>query len=155
MNNDPEHADDRVEQQRQLYQELLQELRTVIPGVQVLFAFLLTAPFASRFGEIDRLGKIVFAVSLMAAAIATAILLAPAAYHRVGDRRDRHTRLRYGVQAALGGLSLLAISVTGTIFVVVRFMFDNTTLAIVLATAVALLCAALWAIIPLILGRGS
>jgi hypothetical protein len=82
-------------------------------------------------------------------------LLAPAAYHRVSSRRDRHTRLKYGVGAALGGLLMLAISVTGTIFVIVRFMFANDTLAFVLAGAVALLCATLWAVIPLVLGRGA
>jgi hypothetical protein len=96
------------EEERQRYNELLGELRTVIPGVQVLFAFLLTVPFSSRFAEVDRVGKVVFTVSLMAVAAATVLFLGPAAYHRLADRQDRRGRLRYGVGLALAGMALLA-----------------------------------------------
>ncbi len=53
-------GDDSAEQQRERYRELLEELRTIIPGVQVLFAFLLTVPFSSRFADLDELGRRAF-----------------------------------------------------------------------------------------------
>ncbi|HEX2225883.1 MAG TPA: DUF6328 family protein, partial [Candidatus Binatia bacterium] len=117
---------DTTEEERERYRELLEELRTIIPGVQVLFAFLLTAPFAARFSQVDSLGKIIFTVSLVAVAIATVLFLAPAAYHRLATRRDRRGRLRFGVRTALAGLSLLGFSITCAVFVVVRFVFDSS-----------------------------
>ena len=68
--------------------ELLQELRVVLPGVQVLFAFLLTVPFAGRFGQLDGLQRSVFFATLMCTAAATALLIAPSAHHRVLWRRS-------------------------------------------------------------------
>jgi len=69
--------------QRERYQELLAELRTIIPGVQVLFAFLLTAPFSARFHLLDQLGHDIYAASLVGTALAAAVFLTPAAYHRL------------------------------------------------------------------------
>ena len=76
--------------------ELLNELRIVIPGVQVLFAFLLILPFNSGFAETDDLDRAVYAVSLGCAAVVSALLIGPAAYHRVasGDSRRRRRRTR-------------------------------------------------------------
>jgi hypothetical protein len=63
--------------------ELLQELRIVLPGVQVLFAFLLTVPFAGRFTDLSALQRNVFFATLLCTAVATALLIAPSAHHRL------------------------------------------------------------------------
>jgi hypothetical protein len=121
---------DRVEERREQYRELLEELRTIIPGAQVLFAFLLTAPFAARFAGVDRLGRIVFTASLLTVTAATILFLAPAAYHRTAGRLDRPARLRFGVTTTLAGLGLLALSIACAVFVVVRFVFDNAAIGV-------------------------
>lgn len=144
-----------AEEERERYRELLEELRTMIPGAQVLFAFLLTAPFAARFSELDTLARIVFTVSLVAVAIATVLFLSPAAYHRLANRRDRRARLRFGIRTALAGMSLLCISISCAVFVVVRFIFDNSLLGAVLAAVSAALAILMWYIIPMYNRRES
>ena len=142
--------DHEKEEERQRYSELLGELRTVIPGVQVLFAFLLTVPFSSRFAEVDRLGKMLFTVSLMAVAAATMLLLGPAAYHRLADQQDRRGRLRYGVGLALAGMALLALSISCAVFVVGRLIFDDTRMGAGLAAATTVTAVVIWYVVPVI-----
>ena len=144
----PDRSDDRdVDQQRERYRELLEELRTIIPGVQVLFGFLLTVPFSSRFDELDTLGRGAFAGSLLSAALATVVFLTPAAYHRVRDRDDRRRRIAFSVRAELGGMTLLAVAVVLAVFVVVRFIFD-TTLGGIFAGTVSATMVAMWWLLP-------
>src|SRR3954467_5828143 len=83
---------DRVEL-RQRYYGLLQELRVVLPGVQVLMAFLLTAPFASGFDQLDGRGRDAYLVALVTSLVSIVCLLAPTMFHRVGERRARAARL--------------------------------------------------------------
>lgn len=137
------------------YRELLDELRTVIPGVQVLFAFLLTAPFAARFEQLDMLGKVVFGVALLANGIAIALFLAPVAYHRLAGRHDRRERLRFGIKTAVAGLLLLAAAVCCAVFVVTRFLFDAIWLAAATTAVIACLVGGLWVLAPLAARRGS
>ena len=80
----PEDERDRVN--RELI-ELLNELRVALPGVQVLFAFLLGVPFTQRFGQVTELQKDVYFLTFLCAAVATALLIAPSAYHRLEWRR--------------------------------------------------------------------
>lgn len=140
------------QEDREKYRELLEELRTMIPGAQVLFAFLLTAPFAARFSEIDRLGKILFVVALLAVAAAVFLFLAPAAYHRITGRADRRSRLAFGVRTALVGMALLGLSITCSVFVVVRFLF-GFALASALATAAAAVALLVWVVLPALKAR--
>ena len=135
------------ERERARYRELLEELRTIIPGAQVLLGFLLTVPFASRFVEVDHLGKIVFVVALAAVAAATVLFLAPAAHHRVAEHAERTRRIRYGVHTQLGGLVLMAIAVSAGLFVVVRFLFD-WRLAAAIAGGVAAMSFVVWVVRP-------
>ncbi len=148
-------SQDNQNEERERYRELLEELRTVIPGAQVLLAFLLTVPFSTRFSQVDNLGKIIFVISLMAVAAATILFLSPAAYHRLTDHQDRRGRLRYGVRTALVGLFLLALSISGVVFVVVRFLFDNSTLGAGVAAATAVLAIVMWYALPLLRNRRS
>ena len=81
---DPQPTVDPDEEARERYRELLEELRTIIPGVQVLFGFLLTVPFSARFDRLDDLGRDLYSVVLAGVALAIVVFLTPAAIHRFG-----------------------------------------------------------------------
>jgi hypothetical protein len=108
--------------------ELLNELRVALPGVQVLFAFLLAVPFQQRFRETTDLEHHVYLVTLLASAAATAFLIAPTGYHRIlFQRGDRPTIIRKGTQMLIAGLACLAIAMTGAIYLVIGFLFSAST----------------------------
>lgn len=142
----PDHDD---EDQRERYQELLAELRTIIPGVQVLFAFLLTVPFSARFHLLDDLGHGIYAVSLLGTALAAAIFMTPAAYHRLARDPDRALRLRIAIRLTILGLAVLAVSVAGAVFVVGRFVFESSAVGVVFAGLVGVTTLGLWFVLPL------
>jgi O-antigen/teichoic acid export membrane protein len=124
--------------------ELLNELRVAMPGVQVLFGFLLTVPFQQRFAETDTLQRTVYVVSLVAAACATALLIAPSAYHRMTfQRHEKPNVIRLGTGQFLLGLVALAIAMIGAVVLVLDFLFKAPT-ALVIALALGLLYVALW-----------
>ncbi|WP_062135076.1 DUF6328 family protein [Demequina aestuarii] len=155
MATDSAH-DAKVERLRERYRELLEELRTIIPGSQVLFAFLLTAPFSARFEELDDFGRNVFVLVLLGVAAATVFFMAPAAFHRISSRPYRRTRLRYAIRFAITGMVLLAASMSGAVFVVTRFIFDDVAWAGAAAgAAVATLTAVLWYLLPRARSRRS
>ena len=143
----------REDLERERYRELLEELRTVMPGVQVLFGFLLVAPFSARFTELDRLGTVAFVLALVTAALATIVFVSPAPYHRLRGHRDRHLRVRDSVRAQLAGLVLLALATIQAVFVVARFVLD-TLVGSLLAALVAAAVIGLWWVLPL-LHRGG
>ena len=94
--------------------ELLQELRVALPGVQVLFAFLLTVPFSARFGSITPLQEVVFFATLVCTALSAVLLLAPSAHHRLLWRcHARERRLRVANRFAIAGMILLALAMMG------------------------------------------
>jgi O-antigen/teichoic acid export membrane protein len=124
--------------------ELLNELRVAMPGVQVLFGFLLTVPFQQRFAEVDAFQRAVYVVSLVAAACATALLIAPSAYHRMTfQHREKPNVIRLGTVQFLVGLVALAIAMIGAVVLVLDFLFKAPT-ALVIALALGLLYLALW-----------
>lgn len=137
-----------VDEERDRYRELLEEFRTIIPGVQVLFAFLLTAPFSGRFTELDAVGRALFVVSLVTAALSIVAFLTPAAYHRLTRRSLRRDRLQVAIVMALVGLVLVATSIITVAVVVIRFIYSTTWgLAIGGGLAAAFLSA--WYVLPL------
>lgn len=154
---------------RDRYRELLEELRTIIPGVQVLFAFLLTVPFSARFTALDELGVYVFAAALTMVGLATVTLLTPAAYHRVAPRKDRRQRLVLGVRITIAGMAMLAIAIACSVFVVGRLLFTTelagsgalavegiaTQLALAIVGLVVGAAVALWFVLPLIRREGD
>lgn len=135
------------------YRELLEELRTIIPGVQVLLAFLLTVPFSSRFTEVDDLGRRVFVAALVGVALAIVVFLTPAAMHRVSRSSGSGDRLRLGVRLTVAGMAIAAASVAAVIFVVVRFIFDAPPLALAVAVSVAAAAVGMWFVLPLLMAR--
>lgn len=145
----------RRERDRERYRELLEELRTVLPGVQVLFAFLLTVPFAARFSELDDLGRDVFAASILAAALTTVVFLSPTAYHRMAPNMDRADRVRVGVVMVVVGMTLLALSIAAAVFVVVRFIFNSTPLGLTFAAITAIAVVVAWGVVPRVSARGA
>jgi hypothetical protein len=129
--------------------ELLQELRVVLPGVQVLFAFLLTVPFAGRFADLSGLQRNVFFATLLCTAAATALLIAPSAHHRVLWRQGtREQRLRLGNALAILGLLFLVPAMVGVVFVISDLLFGGAFAAGV-AAVMAGSFAVLWFGIPL------
>jgi hypothetical protein len=124
-----EDEDDRLD--RELI-ELLNELRVALPGVQVLFAFLLTVPFSSRFADVSDRQKDAYLVALVAAAIGTVLFIAPTAHHRIQWRqRDKEAILRTANRLALAGTVLLAIGMTASVYLIADFLFRGTVTALV------------------------
>jgi Family of unknown function (DUF6328) len=147
-----DHAQrDQDEQERLNRQllELLNELRVALPGVQVLFAFLLAVPFQNRFGQATNLERYVYLVTLLASAAATAFLIAPTSYHRLLFQRGyRPEIIRNGARMLVVGLGCLAIAMIGAVFLVVSFLFADDT-AIVVGAATLALFAVMWFGVPL------
>lgn len=136
---------------RQRYYGLLQELRVVLPGVQVLVGFLLTVPFAQRFPELDEQGRIAYGISLICSLVSVICLLAPTVYHRVASRTERTARLRWGIRMTVIGLVLLAIALVSGLWCVSRLVFGPTP-AWLLTTPVAAIIVLLWFVLPKVSG---
>lgn len=104
--------------------ELLNELRVALPGVQVLFAFLLTLPFTNRFREVTGPTEALYVVALLATAAGAALLIAPSAYHRLNFRSpDKERMLFTANRFAIAGTVLLALGVGTSVYVVVSFLY--------------------------------
>ena len=129
--------------------ELLQELRIVIPGVQVLFAFLLTVPFSQGFPKLDALQRGVFFATLLCTAAATALLIAPSSHHRVLFRQGvREQRVQMGNLLAILGLAFLVPAMVGVLFVITDLIFGLVA-AIIVTAVVTLVFVLLWFVLPL------
>jgi amino acid transporter len=129
-------------------EELLQELRIALPGVQILFAFLLAVPFQNRFARIDQLDKIVYFVALMSSLAAVAFFILPTTYHRIRFRDyDKERIVKTSSRAAIVGAACLAIGLTASAFLVTDLLFE-TVLASVFTAIVAASLAWLWFGLP-------
>jgi hypothetical protein len=130
--------------------ELLQEVRVVQTGVQVLFGFLLTAPLAARFPQLSSFQRYDYFITLLAAGGAAILLIAPTAYHRILFRRgDKEHLVQVANRFTLLGLTLVAIAMIGALLLVTDLMFDG---AIVFATLglATFGCAVCWCVLPLL-----
>jgi hypothetical protein len=128
--------------------ELLQELRVALPGVQVLFAFLLAVPFQKRFDEITSFQESIYFVILLATAISAALLIAPTAYHRLTFRLQRKKELvRLSNRLAIIGLGFLALAMTGAIVLITNFLY-GTVLTVVAGVLAAAMFIGLWYVLP-------
>ena len=142
----------RKEQLDRELMELLQELRVVIPGVQVLLAFLLTAPFQQRFAELPGSMRNAFFASIVCATLATAFLIAPSAHHRLRWRAGEKERLvRVGNQMAIIGTVFLAAAIVLALYVITDVLF-TTDLAVMTAIGGLVVFGGLWYVLPM-LGR--
>ena len=124
--------------------ELLNELRVALPGVQVLFAFLLAVPFARGWSTVTPFQKDVFFVAFIGAAVSSALLIATSSIHRIGWRvSDKEQIVRTGNRLSIGGLLALAVSIVSVVLLVADYIFDRTA-AIATAAGVAAVIAATW-----------
>lgn len=104
--------------------ELLQELRVAQTGVQVLFAFLLVLPFNNRFTKVTSYEKGVYFATLLLAAAATLLFIAPSAHHRILFRlQDKHHVVSTANKLALAGTACLALAMTGAVLLITTFLF--------------------------------
>jgi hypothetical protein len=131
------------------YSELLQELRVAQAGVQILFAFLLSLAFQSRFETINDLQKTMYVTTLLLSAAAAALLIAPVAFHRlVFRRRQKDDLVDAGNRLALGGLVALFLAMVGAVLLILDVVLGNA-LAIVLTAVISLWFLLLWFVLPL------
>jgi amino acid transporter len=111
--------------------ELLNELRVAIPGVQVLFAFLLIVPFSQGFPSVTTLQQYVYFATMLCTAVSAALLIAPSSHHRLLWREhEREKRLRAGNRLTIGGLSFLALAMLGAVFLISDVVFGPVTAAV-------------------------
>ena len=131
------------------FNELLGELRIALPGVQVLFAFLLTVPFQQRFQSATSFEKNVYFVTLCSTAVASMLLIAPSAYHRVEFRlQDKAHIVQVANRFAVAGFLFLGVGMTGAILLVTNYLFSTTASIVVTACAAALFLT-LWYLLPI------
>jgi cation transport ATPase len=114
--------------------ELVEEHRLAMPGIQVLFAFLLILPFQNRFRDLTEGQELVFFAALVCAAFAIVLLITPTAAHRIRWRKaDKEVLLRVGTMCAIAATVFMAASMTASIYVITDFIYGNPATAIVTA----------------------
>jgi hypothetical protein len=140
-----ETEDERIDRN---LQEMLGELRVALPGVQVLFAFLLVVPFNQRFADVTQFQKTVFFATLLCTTASTVCLIAPTTHHRL-EFRQQHKEdiVRTGNRIVVLGLLLLAIAMTGAVMFVTDFLYSSTT-TIVATAGIGAAFLLLWYTIP-------
>jgi uncharacterized membrane protein len=129
--------------------ELLQELRVALPGVQVLFAFLLAVPFQQNFTKITPFQEKVYFATLLLTAFSAVLLISPSAYHRLTFRMQQKDHLIFlANRFAIAGLGLLALAMTGAIVLITDVLYGPVATAV---TGGLALCtfAVFWYLLPL------
>ncbi|HWG15738.1 MAG TPA: DUF6328 family protein [Streptosporangiaceae bacterium] len=151
MGSPPEDARDESQAERddRNLAELLQELRVVGLGVQVLFGFLLSLPFTNQFKQLDGSERDLYVACLLLAATATALMLGPVAYHRLVFRRGKKERLvRTANVMAILGLITVGLAISTSVLLVVGFVAGYGTGAVI-AVLVLVMFGLLWFALPL------
>lgn len=137
------------EELEQEHSELFDELRAVIPGAEVLFAFLLTAPFSERFDRLNERQRGVYFFVFLAAGLALVLLLAPSVFHRVRFRQgDKDALLRVANREAIAALVVMSVSLPAAVFLVTDILHGPGWAAVCGGTAV-LTAALVWWAVPI------
>ena len=130
--------------------ELLNELRVALPGIQVLFAFLLILPFSHGFTKVTGGERAAYFLAFVCASLACALLIAPSAYHRIQFRHhDKKHMIRLANRQAIIGMGFLAIAMSSVAFLITDVLFGSPWAAIATAIAAAVY-AWLWFGLPLL-----
>ena len=133
--------------------ELLNELRVALPGVQVLFAFLLILPFQQGWQQISDVERHVYFAALASSAVASALLIAPSVYHRLNFRRRSKERMLYdSTRMAIAGAAFVAVGIACAVFLVADVVYGTPAALAVTLVAVALY-GGLWFVLPLLRRR--
>ncbi len=144
----PEKEDQRERLNRELI-ELLNELRVALPGVQVLFAFLLAVPFAQRFGRVNDVQRAAYFLAVLLTTAATILLISPSAYHRLRWREhDKEHMLQTANRLTIAGTGLLALAMTAVVFLITDVLF-HWGWAVLVTAATAVTFAWFWFGLPL------
>lgn len=129
--------------------ELLQELRVALPGVQVLFAFLLAVPFQQNFTEITPFQERVYFATLLCTAISAVLLISPTAYHRLNFRQQNKEELvLVSNRLAIAGMVFLALAMTGAIMLITDVLFSRAV-TVAFSIAAVMLFTIFWGVLPL------
>jgi len=150
MNDRPSGRDESEEERldRNLG-ELLQELRVALPGVQVLFAFLLAVPFQQNFEKVSEFEKKIYFATLLLTAVSAVLLIAPTAYHRLTFRYQQKHRLVFiSNRLSIAGLGVLALAMTCAILLITHLLF-GTAETIIVTVAMLGMFAVFWVVLPL------
>lgn len=127
--------------------EFMDELRVALPGAQVLFAFLLTVPFSSRFASLPDKDRGMYFLALLCAAVASVLLITPSALHQfLRDQGRRGVRPAVTV-VALAGLGFLGVALAATLYLVADIIYGDGVAAVVGVTAVVVV-GTLWYVFP-------
>jgi cation transport ATPase len=139
-----QHEESEQERLNRQLDQLLQELRVAMPGVQVLFAFLLAVPFQQRFATVTSFQQTVYFVTLLAAATASALFIAPTAFHRLMfEHRDKPHLIAVSSRLAVAGLAALAVAMNGAVLLVTDLLYQEATVIVTVALT-ATMFAGLW-----------
>src|SRR5258706_393246 len=151
----PERDETPAERLDRNLSEMLQELRVALPGVQVLFAFLLTVPFSAGLVRMSDFERVLYLIVLLSTALATFVLLAPTPYHRLLFRQGRKEEIvRFTNRSILVGLGFLAFAMVGAVLLVTHLLF-SVTAAVAITAAVGVFIAGLWYAFPFVRARGG
>lgn len=136
------------------FRALMEGLRTTIPGVTVLFGFLLALPFQSDFGELDTEDRFTYAVAFLSTAVAAILLIAPSVHQRVrglmtGIPRRSPEHVTVAVALTVAGTVSFLVAVVSSTYLVASVRLGSVGAAVVLA-ATALLAAWSWFYLPLV-----
>src|SRR4051812_48870075 len=130
--------------------ELLQEVRVVQTGVQVLFAFLLTAPLATRFPQLSHFQRLTYFGTLLSAGAAAILLIAPTAWHRILFRLgDKAHLVLVANRFTLAGLACVGLAMVGALLLVTDLLFAGIAVVFVTTALAALGCLSCWCMAPL------
>lgn len=132
------------------YGELLQELRVAQAGVQILFAFLLSIAFQQRFTSLEDYQRAIYLVTLISAALAAVLLIAPVAVHRLlFGQRQKDEVVALTARLAMGGLACLATSMISAVLLIVDVV-TNLTAAIIVSSLLTVTVLVLWVLLPVL-----
>ena len=129
--------------------ELLNELRIVLPGITVLFGFLLAVPFARGWTRVTTFQRDVFIVAFLATAVSVAFLIAPSSYHRIRFRQgDRERMLTISNRLSIAGITAAAVALAAVVLLVTDFVVSRG-FAIAATASLLVLVFVLWYGLPL------
>ncbi|MDX6273546.1 MAG: hypothetical protein QOJ92_756 [Frankiales bacterium] len=143
MTESEERTDEKLDQ-------LLQGMRVLLPGVQVMFAFLLAVPFQQRWKEVDLVNRSAYLVALIATAAASVLLITPAAQHRLLFRDSQAERmLRRGNWYGFAGVLCVGVAISAAVFLVVDVV-NGRGAAVTLCAISTAACLWTWVVQPFI-----
>jgi amino acid transporter len=146
--SEQQDEDEKARLDRELI-ELLNELRVALPGVQVIFAFMLVVPFSQGFSQLSSVERWIYFAAFITSALAAALLIAPSSYHRLRFRQgDKEKMLRLGNRLLVGGLALVAVSMALSVGLISEFVF-GTAMALVAGLGIGAALAWFWFGLPL------